>query len=280
MAGGVMSRSARRGLSLVEVLVAIAIVVILIGLLMPATRRIHEAAGRVKCQNNFKHLILGLHNAHDVSSSVPMLPWVNRRSEPSFPPGCFGPGAAPEERLSWMVALLPHVEQESQGALYRRFDREKGYAANLPAGQTSVTAFICPSSQEATTVAGLTNYVAMAGLGSEAASRPAGAAGNGFMGYDRVTPISMIKDGTSNTIALTETRVGLGPWARGGPSNLRGFESAEFLNHAEGRSRSNVPHGMNVGMADGSVRFIGPWTDPKKLVAAITIAGGETTELD
>ncbi|MDY3551244.1 DUF1559 domain-containing protein [Gemmata sp. JC717] len=272
-----MSRSARGGLSLVEVLVAIAIVAILIGLLLPATRRVQGAAARMKCQNNFKQLMLGLHNAHDASSSVAMLQWAKRRIEPSFPPGCFGPGAVPEERLSWMVALLPYLEQES---LYRQFDREKGYAANLPAGQASVSTFICPSSQEVATTAGLTNYVAMAGLGSDAASRPAGAAGNGFMGYDRVTSFSMIKDGSSNTIALTETRVGLGPWARGGTSNLRGFESAEFLNHAEGRSRSSVPNGANVGMADGSVRFIGSGTDPKKLSAAITIAGGETIELD
>jgi hypothetical protein len=56
----------------------------------------------------------------------------------------------------------------------------------------------------------------------------AGAAGNGFMGYDRLTSMSMIKDGTSNTIALMEIRFGRGPWARGGSSTLRAFDPADL----------------------------------------------------
>ena len=38
--------------------------------------------------------------------------------------------------------------------------------------------------------------------------------------------------------------------------------------------------GMNVAMADGSVRFIHSSIDPKRLAAAITIAGGEPVDLD
>lgn len=271
-----MSRSARGGFSVAELLVVIAIVAILIALLLPATRRVRQAALRLNCQYNLKQLMQGLHTAHDASPTV-VLPWVNRRTEQSFPLGCSGPGTAPEERLSWMVAVLPYTEQES---LYRQFDREKGFAANGPAVQTSVKAFICPASQEATTTTELTNYVAMAGLGSDAASRPAGAADNGFMGYDRVTSLSMIKDGTSNTVALTETRTNLGPWARGGTSNLRGFKSAEFLDHSEDRSRRNALTGTNVAMADGSVQFVSSGIDPQKLAAAMTIAGGEAIGLD
>ena len=37
---------------------------------------------------------------------------------------------------------------------------------------------------------------------------------------------------------------------------------------------------MNAAMADGSVRFIRSSIDPKKLAAAITIAGGEPVDLD
>ena len=100
------------------------------------------------------------------------------------------------------------------------------------------------------------------------------------MGYDRLTSLAMIKDGTSNTIALMETRSGLGPWARGGSSTLRGFDPADVPLHGDQRPFGGHQGGMNAAMADGSVRFIRSSIDPKKLAAAITIAGGEPVDLD
>jgi prepilin-type processing-associated H-X9-DG protein len=169
-----------------------------------------------------------------------------------------------------MVALLPYLEQDN---LYRPFDPEKGYAGNLAAARTRVKVFLCPAGNEAAFDA-VTHYVALSGVGHDAAGRPAGAAGNGFMGYDRATSLAMIKDGTSNTVALTETRTGLGPWARGGTSNVRGFDSGD------GRPFGGHDGGMSVAMADGSVRFVRSSIEPEKLAAAITIAGGEPFNLD
>src|SRR5215468_155294 len=122
-----MRRTARGGFTLVELLVIFAIIGILIALLLPATRRVRDAPERIKCQNNLKQLILACHNYESMRSSQP-----NGSSDVfaahSFPPGCIGPGATPEERLSWMVALLPYLEQDS---LYRQLDLEKGYSGNL-----------------------------------------------------------------------------------------------------------------------------------------------------
>jgi prepilin-type processing-associated H-X9-DG protein len=165
--------------------------------------------------------------------------------------------------------------------LYRQFDQAKGYAGNLLAGQTRIKTFLCPAASHAEAVDAVTHYVAMAGIGHDAAERPAGAAGNGFMGYDRLTSAAMIDDGTFHTIALMETQVGLGPWARGGESNLRGFDPDDVPLCGEGRPfGTGHARGMNAAMADGSVRFLRSSIEPKNLAAAITIAGGEPFDLD
>jgi prepilin-type N-terminal cleavage/methylation domain-containing protein/prepilin-type processing-associated H-X9-DG protein len=268
-----VSRSARNGFTLVELLVVVAIIAITIALLLPATRRVRGAAARMQCSNNLHQLVVAFHSFQSMRTS-------DTYAEKVLPPGCIGPGATPEERLSWMVALLPYLEQDS---LYRQIDFENGYAGNLPAVQTNIRIFQCPPSEkkQAATADTFTNYVAMAGIGANAATQPAGAPGNGFMGYDRLTSWSMIKDGTSNTIALMETRSGLGPWARGGSSTLRGFDPADVPVYGDQRPFGGThPDGMNAAMADGSVRFLSPSIDPSKLAAAITIDGGEPFELE
>ena len=269
-----MSRSAPKGFTLLELLVVIAIIAILIGLMLPAVRRVREPAARAQCQNNLKQLMLAFHSFETTGSSDASV------ARP-LPSGCVGPGGVAEERLSWMVALLPHLEQD---ALHRQVDLEKGYAGNLPALQKRVGIFVCPAppaaaTKEAANADALTHYVAMAGIGREAAKRPAGANGNGFMGYDRLTSLADIKDGTSNTIALMETRLNPGPWGRGGPSTLRGLDPTDLPLHGDERPFGGHAGGMAAALADGSVRFLPASTDPRKLAAAITIDGGEDADL-
>src|SRR6266849_3819854 len=179
-----MFRSAPSPLTLIEVLVIIAIVVVSIGLLLPAVRRVREPANRMKCQNNLKQLMLALHSFESTrtSAAIPSTSHSDAHAGQLFPPGCLGPGATPEERLSWVVALLPYLEQ---GSLYQQFDLEKGYAGNLPAAQTGVGMFLCPAAKDVATGDAVTHYVAMSGIGLDAATQAAGAAGNGYMGYDR-----------------------------------------------------------------------------------------------
>ena len=83
------------GFTLVELLVVIAIIGVLIALLLPAVQAAREAARRMQCTNNLKQIMLGVHNYHD---STKMLP---------------GYAIHWEDDLSWMVRILPYVEQSA-----------------------------------------------------------------------------------------------------------------------------------------------------------------------
>jgi hypothetical protein len=261
-------------LSRIEVLVIFCIVALLAGLLLPATRRVRVGAARTACSNNLKQLVLALHAYSDTDRSPPFARTAGSDSsaDRTFPPGCLGPGPTPEDRLAWTVAVLPYLEQ---GTLYAQFARETGYVGNLTAARTRLKTFVCPVYNEAVSEDAVIHYVAMAGIGADAAERPAAAAGNGFMGYDRRTTWAIITDGTSNTIALMETRAGLGPWARGGRSTVRGYDPADVPLHGYDRPFGGHDRGMDAALADGSVRFIDSSIAPNNLAAAITVAGGE-----
>jgi prepilin-type N-terminal cleavage/methylation domain-containing protein len=192
-----MSRSTRNGFTLAELLVVLAIVVIMIGLLIPATgRRVRPAAERAKCQNNMKQLGLAVHNyASTYGDHIP--PAYGRMTTED---GTVVGGSV----LFW---LLPYIEQD---ALYRTACNNGGGNWSGPSGiQTMcVRYYMCPS--DVTNSGGFDSTGTKMACTSYAANYLLFGHGNVVDPWDpswtqmsRYT-IDTIPDGTSNTVLFSE----------------------------------------------------------------------------
>jgi len=210
-----------RAFTLVELLVVITIIAILIALLLPAVQAAREAARQSQCTNNLKQLGLALHNYHSAHGFFP--PAINAKPGEdwtSYP--C---------RENWAISILPFIEHE---ALYNSFRRDLLISDPLNAvpRSTSLSVFTCPSDP----YAGPGKFCSLNGgnwaRGTYAANqghiRPFTAGPNseavvwgdnfrrGVMSVNKSLRIADIRDGTTYTLLLVETRAGLVPEDRRG----------------------------------------------------------------
>ena len=215
----------------------------------------------------------------------------------AYPRGAVpNPSLTPEERLSWLVHLLPFMEQQ---ALYNEgFDYKLGWDAerNRTASRRVQKGFICPSQPMSTPIESWprTSYIGIAGVGSDAPSLPLKDARCGVFGYERRTTLEDVKDGTSNTVCILETTMDNGRWASGGHATVRPVDSQQqpcfgqhrpfgmdhrrpFLGSLHFTSEGSLG---NAAMLDGSVRTLNPSISPRTLEALATIAGGEEIASD
>jgi prepilin-type N-terminal cleavage/methylation domain-containing protein len=192
-----------RGFTLIELLVVIAIIGILISLLLPAVQAAREAARLTQCKNNIKQLVLALHNYHDINGMFPPGHLETGQEDP--PPG--QPTA--QHQIGWLTYLLPFIEQSATYKLvpFNQINPSQNVNKNtafFPAAGTVVNTFLCPT-DPMPLVAGLStapaNYMGNQGINCMCQFNQC----SGVFGHSTFTKLAWITDGTSNTIAVSET---------------------------------------------------------------------------
>jgi type II secretory pathway pseudopilin PulG len=233
---------------------------VLVALLLPAVQQAREAARRTQSKNNLRTIGLALHNYHDVFGHFP-------RGTPEQP------DRPVEERLSWAYELLPYLEE---AVAYEGADREQGWAGqgNAELIGKKFDVFRNPSQPGQREYESAGDYVAIAGVGANAAELPDNDLKAGIFGYDRKTSFRSVTDGTSNTMMVADSSQPNVSMFAGGKPTVRGFSQQPYLNGPDGIG-SPHPGIVHVLMADGSVRALAVETDPQIIEALATKAGGE-----
>jgi prepilin-type N-terminal cleavage/methylation domain-containing protein/prepilin-type processing-associated H-X9-DG protein len=278
--------------TLIELLVVIAIIALLIGLLLPAVQKVREAAQRVQCDNNLKNIVLATVNTADTHQGL-------------MPPGDgLYPMPMPSANNSYASALfhiLPFLEQDNayKGTLQPNDPHGNNVGpkgAALPTyspfwnfGTANVKTYVCPADPSNQPNSGWS--FGLASYAINAAALPVY-----WHGYSKYP--ATFTDGTSNTILYTDQRAACtGFWPDWGPSISDAswpqptgpaaiFEvrpagnGCPYSNGTQFRAISPHASGINVGLADGHVRYVSVGTTPTTWWAAMTPAGGEVLGTD
>ncbi|MCA9130486.1 MAG: DUF1559 domain-containing protein [Planctomycetales bacterium] len=241
----------QRGFTLVELLVVIAIIGILVGLLLPAVQAAREAARRMQCSNNLKQLGLAFHNYESAFKRFPM-------------------GGTLDSDFSVQARLLPFVEQANLQSLldFSQTAFTGGWSGKTPNPQfveafaTPLAVFLCPSdpAPAVTTVevAGATfnyggnNYMVSFGSGTKTNNDFRWPTDGIVYEHSRVR-FGDISDGTSNTVAVSETVRSIGNDMVLPAGQTPGFPYKLTLNGSSGVSAAlNASQGMKATGGDWS----------------------------
>jgi len=296
-----MRRDTRRGFTLVESLVVVAIVSVLVILLLPAVQTARAAARAAGCVNNLKQIGLALHNYHTANGTFPMSQ-------------TFGEGHG--NGHSAFMAILPYMEGVRVYNGYN-FSLEDWHDSNQTSVMTRITTFLCPDNRNVDNVpAGEVRFPESRSTFAQTHFGANWGGGRGPWGEDFVkqrgtylgvmmtviTPdgkakrpagqprpqnvgLAEITDGSSFTLAMVEKRDSFG-WAVGG------WGGSEFDVHTSPAYEGDDPlarkvftgsthtEGPTALLCDGSVRRLPAHQDRMVWYSLITRNGGEVVKLD
>lgn len=200
-------KSKRRGFTIIDVVVAMAVMALLMSLLMPAVERSREAARKVQCQNNQRQLGLAIANFSGTHGKLPNLDLV--------PPVTHPAGFLLSSDVSIHSLLLPYLDQSD---IFRELQHQFGDLQFTATGVTSVvntkllskriSVFECSSDS---VPAGGNSYVLSCGtspgLHTNTELHPPDAGLAGYVGGTHNYE-SLFTDGLSQTVILSERLVG------------------------------------------------------------------------
>ena len=198
-----MKRTSKAGFTLIELLVVISIIGMLAGLMLPAVQSAREQGRRTTCMNNQKNIALAFIQYEQTKGRFPH--W---RTVVSTQNG--------DVDLGWIPQLFPYIEQQQ---LYD-FVQTNGVVGEDV--NVAIETFFCKSSgsQEKTA----NSYVANCGAADGPATVTAdmryaadptknyGMLTDGAAGGQKIS-INDVKDGTSNTLLVSENQQAGSIWA-------------------------------------------------------------------
>jgi prepilin-type N-terminal cleavage/methylation domain-containing protein len=253
----------RRGFTLIELLVVIAIMSLLVALLLPAVQQARESANRIACRNNLKQLALACHNHHDVLLYFPTGGW-HWWTPPNYVGGAPAVGAA--QQAGWGFQILPYIEGDTVWN-----------AGAVTAIGTPNRMFFCPTRRAPQTITYIDQYTPPV-TGTTLTHALCDYAGSNFDGTGVIKQffpnrIADIRDGTSNTLLVSEKRMNVADLGTNQPDDNEGYTDGWDEDTMRLTSQPPAPDyiGPNAGpnifgsshrgtfhaaLADGSVRTI------------------------
>jgi prepilin-type N-terminal cleavage/methylation domain-containing protein/prepilin-type processing-associated H-X9-DG protein len=185
----------RRGFTLIEILVVVAIIGVLVALLMPAINSARESARRTSCADNLRQIGLATQNYVDAHQM--------------YPSGRTNGVAGSGQNWSPLAGILPFIEGQMVYELLN-FDFIPGHDANDTARKIDVNTYLCPSDAVgAYRPQGVknanSNYRACAG-----SDWTVDETNDGVFPDATFTRIAEVTDGTSKTVLYSERVLGDG----------------------------------------------------------------------
>lgn len=119
----------RRGLTILELLVCLAIISLLLSILLPALGSARESARRIQCNNNLKQLGLALHQYHETFNSLPPAWRWDRNQQTAY---------------GWVPPLLGYLEQSAVAVEFRS-EYPLSHSIHDRLRGTTLPGLLCPS---------------------------------------------------------------------------------------------------------------------------------------
>jgi len=290
----------RCALSLTEVLVSIALLVLLVAILLPAVQRVRGAADKLRCANQLRQIGLALHHFHQDYGRLPPT------KLPAYP------SKDPHEMLMYWAILLPYVEQDPLWSSIVDACQLSPVAYQNPPHHgiaAKVRLYACPADERVPgpmlDINGIrATYISYIGVGG-------GTVDDGVFSSCPGIRFNAVTDGLANTLMIGErpppdtlqagwwySNMIDGRWIyakqRGPESSLRVAQPSGLkygcmgpFYFGPGRAENPCdrlhfwsfhPLGANFVFADGSTRFLRYSAEPVMIPLA-TRAGGEAVEM-